>query len=209
MARFAAALEQHPAPRTLGDVSLRYEPSMLIAETPKPRRTWRPTAAWLVGFSALLVGVGLFLLRVDPVGIIGFVALGALGLLGATWLEQLDKRRRRFVANFGTTSLRLDFTSPIAGRPRTIVVHFDQVRAVDLVVQADGAHCLTVDFVPTPGSAQVLREVLVAYVPTSQLDDAARLHRVLQGAFGLGEVPADSPAFDESTFEAGTSGPTR
>ncbi len=191
---FEAALAEHPAPARLGDVSLRYEPSMLIGETPRPQRSLRPTLAWGAGLTGLVATLGLFVLEAPLASLWLTVGLSAACFALATRLEAWERRRRRFVANFGTTSLRLDFVSPIAGQPRTLVVAFDDVKSVDLVRQADGAHCLTVDFAPGP-QTQVLREVLAAYIGEHELEQARRLLRVLEGAFGLGTAPADSPAF--------------
>jgi hypothetical protein len=208
--RFVRALADHPAPRVLGDVALRYEPSMLIGQTAKGRRTWRPTLAWLAGFSALLFAVGLFFsARVDEGLIAGCALLGATALAAATWLDLRDRRRRCFVVDFLTSSLRLDFVSPIAGRPRTLVLHFDGVRAITLFDQADGAHCLTVDFVSTRDAPTLLREVLVAYITPAQHEDARRLQRVLEGAFGLGAPPEETAAPPPDSFEPGARGPTR
>lgn len=201
MARFADVLHENPAPRRLGDVRVRFEPSMLIGETAPPSRGLKSTVAWLAGISALLFAVGALVLQVDLVLVALLAALGAAGLLAASVLRA---RQRRFVVNFETNSLRLDFSNPITGRPRTMVVHFDGVRAVDLHTQVDGTHCLTVDFVPAPSAKALLREVLAAYIGPGQLEQAQRLQRVLEGAFGLGEVPEDSPVFDE----AGTVDPT-
>lgn len=200
MARFADALATHQAPAAVGDVSLRYEPSMLIGETAAPRRSIRPTFTWTLGVSSLLLGVGV-LLGDAAVGLGVGLVLGGGALLGAAaWLERLEKRRRRFVANFATNSLRLDFATPVAGYARTLVVPFDAVKALALVEQEDGARCLLVDFAVGPST---LREVLVAFIPTSQDAEAERLERVLRGAFGLGTPPKDSPLFDQeaSTFE--------
>jgi hypothetical protein len=197
MPRFADALAAHPAPSHLGDIALRYEPSMLIGETPQAVASLWPTAVWLAGVAALLVGVGLLLVDAPllPIGL--FAGLGALGMGASFWLEQLDRRQRRFVANFATTSLRLDFVTPFAGRPRTLVMPFESVKAVQLFDQGGGFSCLTVDFVPLVGRPEVLREVLAAFIPDGQRADAERLERVLQGAFGLGEVPDDSPYHDD------------
>ena len=132
MARFADALESNPAPQALGDVTLRYEPSMLIGETPKGKPTWRTSATWVAGLSFLLFAAGALILQWD-VWVVGLLlGLGAAAIGFAAWLERFEKRQRRFVANFGTVSLRLDFNSPIAGQPRTIVVPFDAVRATEL-----------------------------------------------------------------------------
>lgn len=194
MSSFAQALAEHPAPRRLGDVTLRYEPSMLVGETDKPLRSWRPTAAWVAGLCLAAAAVALVALGA-PEGLAAlFVGLTAAAFAGAAWLERLDARRRRFVVNFGTTSLRLDFVSRIRGQPRTVVVHFDAVQDVRLLAQGDGQRCLTVDFVPWPGSAELLREVLVAFIPDGQAEQAARLQRLLHGAFGLGERPGAGDA---------------
>lgn len=196
VARFADALAEHPAPSRLGDVSLRYEPSMLIGETDKPKRTWRPTLIWLGGISALLFAVGaIFVVEAAWLSYL-LLGAGALLLAGTVRLERHEKRQRRFIANFATASLRLDFTSPLAGGPRTLVVPFDSVRAVELL----DAGVLTVD---VEHQGRTLREALVAFITPVELDDAQRLERVLRGAFGLGEVPADSPIY-ESSFEPAT-----
>lgn len=187
MSRFAQALETHPAPRALGDVTLRYEPSMLIGETAKGRPGWRSTVAWLGGISLLLLALGALILGADSSLFVPLLLGGGASLGGAVWIERQEKRRRCFVANFGTITLRLDFTSPIAGYPRTMLVDFDDVRAVGLLPQADGASCLCVDF---ERDGRLLREVLVAYIPEAQQVEAERLTRVLEGAFGLGERPA-------------------
>ncbi len=200
MARFADALKSHPAPSRLGDVTLRYEPSMLIGETEKPRRSALPSFAWLAGFSLLLFAVAA-LMFVEGVWLaVVLMVLGAMSLTAAVRLERHEKRQRRFVANFLTYSLRLDFTSPIAGYARTIVVPFDDVKELALIDQTDGERVLVVDFMHRGAR---LREALVAFISSAQRDEAERVERVLHGAFGLGEVPADSPLHDAevSSFE--------
>jgi hypothetical protein len=187
MSRFAQALETHPAPRALGDVTLRYEPSMLIGETAKTKPGWRSKSAWLLGVSLLLLSLGALVLGADMALFAPLLVGGGTGLGGAIWLERHEKRRRCFVANFATITLRLDFTSPIAGYPRTMLVDFDDVRAVALLPQVDGASCLCVDF---EREGKLLREVLAASIPEAQHAEAERLARVLVGAFGLGERPA-------------------
>jgi uncharacterized membrane protein len=198
MPTFAAALESNPAPTALGDVTLRYEPSMLIGETPKRKPSWRSSAIWVAGLSSLIFSVGALILQWDLWGVGSLIVLGALGIGAGVVFERYEKRQRRFVANFGTVSLRLDFSSPIAGHALTMVVPFDSVRATALMEQADGASCLCVDFERQGG---LLREVLVAHIPDSQLPEAERLERVLKGAFGLGEKPPLPPDPELSTFE--------
>jgi len=198
MARFADVLESHPAPKALGDVALRYEPSMLIGETAKGRATWRSSLTFIAGVALLLFSVGGLVLG-WPTSLVGsFVGLGAAGIGAGVLLERFEKRQRRFVANFGTVSLRLDFTSAIAGYAKTLVVPFDSVVDAALVRQGDGASCLCVDFEVDRAR---LREVLVAHIPDEQLPEAERLERVLKGAFGLGEKPQPLVDHETSTFE--------
>ncbi len=189
---FEAIRQSQQIARTVGDISLRYEPSMLIGETARPTRSWQATLGWTVAFASLIVTLGLFLLDAPFAALVVIVAFAAGALFFASFLAQRDRRRRAFVVNFETYSLRLDFTTPFAGRPRTLVVHFDGVRGVDLLEQGDGRLCLTVDFVPAPGAQTVLREALAANIPARQRDDAERLERVLMGAFGLGTPPSPS-----------------
>jgi HAMP domain-containing protein len=197
VARFEKALAENTAPSRLGDVSLRYEPSMLIGETAKPNQSFTPTVIWLGGIAALLFAIAaIFIVESGWVSAL-LLAAGAALLFGTVRLERHEKRQRRFVANFATYSLRLDFTSPIAGQPRTVIVPFDSVKAVELL----DAGILTVD---VEHDGRVLREALVAFIKEGELEAAQRLERVLRGAFGLGEIPADSPIYapsEESSFE--------
>lgn len=186
---FAEALELAPAPKRLGDVALRFEPSMLIGETKAPLRSLWPTVIWAIAIVSTVLCIA-SLIQNAPLSVpFGLALLASLAFVFATWLERVDHRRRAFVVNFATTSVRLDFVTAIAGHPRTIVVHFDAVRAVAFLEQRDGLVCLVLDFVPSPESSEVLREVLVASIATTEIEGAERLHRVLFGAFGLGEAP--------------------
>jgi hypothetical protein len=192
---FAQALEAHPAPRRLGDVALRYEPSMLIGEADRPPRTPAAATALVAALAVGLATVGAALLDVGDGSLLALGVTAAATFALTIWLEQRDRRQRRFVCNFETNSLRLDFSTPIAGRPRTLVVHFDGVRALGVLAQGDGRFALAVDFVPAPEAPGLLREVLVAHVPARALEELERLERVLHGAFGLGSpAPAAAPA---------------
>jgi len=184
--RFQRVLEERPAPRVLGDVALRYEPSMLIGETAKPLRSWKPTALWTLALVSGIAAVALLATGAPTPGVAVLVLLAAVLLLAAVWLERVERRRRAFVVNFLTNSLRLDFVTPFAGRPRTLVVPFDAVKSVDVFDQDAGFSCLTVDFVAPTGAPVVLREVLAAFIPEEQQEELERLTRVLGGAFGLG-----------------------
>jgi hypothetical protein len=186
---FRRALAENPAPTRLGDVRLRYEPSMLIGETEEQGLSWRPGALATVGVIVLVAGLALLAVRTAQVALGPVLAAAAL-LWGSVWLRRRERGKRGFVVNFTASHLRLDFVTPIAGKPQTLLVRFEDVKAVELMEQGDGQHCLTVDF---DDDGALLREVLVAFVGSGELEAAKRLARVLQGAFGLGSVPPDSP----------------
>ncbi len=190
---FEEALAQNPAPKRLGDVTLRYDTSLLVGDADANARglVFNTVIAAGIACGAATLGA---LIAGATTWVVGATALGTAGAFGlAAFLDQRARRQRRFVLNFGTTSLRLDFSTPFASRPRTLVVHFDGVRDCALYTQADGRLALTVDFVTSEHSEEVLREVLVANIPRADEDAAWRLHRVLTGAFGLGEKPPTSP----------------
>ena len=188
--RFEEALAQNPAPKRLGDIQLRYEPSLLIGEADRPPRGAAFAAVLIVGAAFGMGTLGALITDASTQTVAGCALLTGLAFFGAIQLDQRARRQRRFVLNFGTTSLRLDFSTPFANQPRTLVVHFDGVRECAHCTQGDGKIAITVDFVMSASSEQVLREVLVANIPVAQEDAAIRLHRVLKGAFGLGEPPA-------------------
>lgn len=190
---FADALAGNPVPRRLGDVSIRYEPSLLIGEADRTPRGLTFGTALVVG-TAFAAAAILGLLADVSSSLIGGCTLAAgLAFFAAVQLDQRARRQRRFVLNFGTTSLRLDFSTPFTNHPRTFVVHFDGVRDCALIEQADGKKAITVDFVTSPTSPTVLREALVAHIAPADDDAAARFHRTLHGAFGLGEKLAPEP----------------
>jgi len=187
--QFEQALAAHPAPTQLGDVALRYEPSLLIGETAARPGTSRPTALLTVGGAGLLGAV--VLVTQGWLWLAAFaLGLAAAGFFGSVTLARHERRRRRFVLNFSTVSLRLDFVTALVGHARTLVVPFDAVTQVQLVEQTDGAHCVLVDF--RVGEA-LLREVLAAFISPDELGAARRFTRVLEGAFGLGSIPPGSP----------------
>jgi hypothetical protein len=200
LARFADALDSNTAPSSLGDVTLRYEPSMLIGETRKPAPSIFPSLWWLLGLALLLAVACGTALELDLNLLILFAVLGASAIAWAMRLGRAHTHQRRFILNFTTASLRLDFASLISGYPRTLVVNFEAVRVLTLASQVDGQLCLVVDF---EYQGRILEEVLAAYIPQAQRPQAERLERVLFGAFGLGGAPKDDsgPPHDQSTFE--------
>ena len=166
---------------------------MLIGETRRALRSAWPTVCSSVGIVFVMLAIATLAFSSEIEGAMVLAVFAAVAFASGALLERIDRRRRAFIANFATTSLRLDFVTPIAGYPKTIVVHFDGVRGLGFFEQGDGRTVLTVDFVVSAGSTEVLREVLIAAISKEELPDAHRLSRVLRAAFGLGEVPADSP----------------
>ena len=209
--RFEDALAQNPAPRRLGDITLRYEPSMLVGEADRPARGLLLVCVLGAGAAAGVATLGALLTDASTATTGGCALLTGVAFLSAAQLDQRARRQRRFVLNFVTTSLRLDFSTAFANQPRTLLVHFDGVRDCSLCTQGDGRVAITVDFVSSTSSVQVLREVLVANIPASEEEAAIRLHRVLKGAFGLGEPPekAKGPVNEDralSSFEINPKG---
>ncbi len=199
--RFQQALDALPPLKRLGDVSIRYEPSLLIGEADRPRAGWAPVVALCVGVGGAVGLLAAGLSGADAGALAVAVLATGLGFGGAAWLNQRERRQRRFVLNFGTYALRLDFSTPIAGRPKTLVLHFDLVRSVDVREQGDGALCLTVDFMPAAQSSELLREVLVAHVSPDARPQLERLARVLHDAFDLArlEQPAEEGGLTADT----------
>lgn len=188
MSGFAAALQEHAWPRALGDVHLRFDQLMWVAETPRPPRTRVGGAIWAGAMGALGAAVLANVLGAPGWALGGLMAVASGGLFLALRTERLSRAQRRCVFNFATHQLRLDFHSPIAGRPRTLWVAFEDVQALDVLPQADGRACLLVDF--GAGTA-VLREVLVANVVEDELQTLHRLRTLLRAAVGLVPVAVD------------------
>lgn len=201
MSDFRQALAQNPAPTRVGDVALRYEPSMLVGEAALTPSAWPVALAW-TGGGLLVLGLGVLL--AGPLwAVSGLLGLAAALLVASVWRRQRERRRRGFVVNFATTQLRLEVPTPLAGHPRTQLVPFDDVRAVGLVEQADGLGCLTVDYTGAGGA--LVKEALVTAIAANERGAAERLARVLEGAFGLGSIPPGSP-YDPTLSPAGPAG---
>src|ERR1700719_1439987 len=104
---FEDALRASPAPRSVGDVVLRYEESLLIGET--RRRSSLASPVLLVGSVACALAALAALLITGKVTAAAALALvGAGMMLGAMWTDQQTRAVRRFVLNFSTERLRLE-----------------------------------------------------------------------------------------------------
>lgn len=162
MARFAQALQTHRVPRRLGDVALSFDSPLLIGRADLRPVGWKEIGLWCVA-GVLAAGFGAAVLRrVDADALAAWGAAAAAGLAAAGWLEQRRRLARRFVLNFDAQVLRLDFSTPIAGAPRSWVVDFEQVRRVELARQGDGrlAAWVEVDW-----EGRAYQEALVAGIP--------------------------------------------
>ena len=105
----------------MGDVRLRYEPSLLIGEARRPGML--PSLALGVGLGCAAGCVLALLLpaRAGPVLPLALTLGVSAALLMALGAVQEARQRavRRFVLNFATESLRLERPSRASGRPRT------------------------------------------------------------------------------------------
>ncbi len=196
--RFQDALAKNPAPKTLGDVRLRYDGDLLIGETRRPTASLRPTALATAGFASGFVSAVLLLLPGSQGGsttlsVVFGVAAAALILLSA-YGEQHGKAQRRFALNFFTETFRVDRPSRLRGAPETVLVKFDDVLSVGVTGSTNGGAALWVEF-------KRGRELIVDAIPEEQGDDLVRLHRVLEGAFGIRPRPndADSESVDSDS----------
>jgi hypothetical protein len=192
---FKQALEKNAVPRRLGDVALHYETTMLVGRADKPPRGLFATIGLLAGIAFGLAAVAALLTREDSETVIAFVVPAVASFVAAAWFEQRDRRQRGFAVEFVAQLLRLDFSTPLSGMPRTLKIPFEQVRDVALE-PIGGERVLTIDFTRGEG---LYREVLVASVPPAQLSEAERLRKMLRAAIGL-DAPVE-PKPEPATTE--------
>ncbi len=195
---FANALEANPLPQRLGDVKLQYEKSVWVGRADRPPRGRLANAALIVGsvFGVLTLAA---ILRDEDHATLGlFLLPSVLGFFAAAWLEQRERRQRAFAVDFHGHVLRLDFSTPLTGMPRTLYVAFDQVRELQLEEQGGALKVMTVDFEAGKG---LYREVLVADVPPKQLADAERVKKMLRAAVGLEKPKDEEPEKPEGPID--------
>lgn len=190
---FERALAQNPPPSgRVGDISLRYDPPVLVGETRRApgRARLLPEVALLGALGCGLGAVGALLTGADGGGGGGGTGMAAvLAACGGALLllsQRLDRRareQRRFVLHFGTETLRVDTPRGLRGAS-TRTVPFDAV--VDLYVLVDdaGRHALWAD-VATDEDAPPRAVLLVDGVSEAESDALGRLWRTLRAAFGL------------------------
>jgi hypothetical protein len=173
-------------PRVLGDITLRYEPSLLIGET-----TLRRSSVWTSTLAAcgLLVITSAFLLILFSQAHLaagGLLGVGGGLLWASAWSGQHDRRHRRFVANFETNSLRLDFVSSWRMTSKTLNVPFSSVTAVEFLEHDASTRSLCVEFEIKARDSGLHRETLAAFLTEADISGAERLRRTLEKAFGVG-----------------------
>jgi len=178
-------------PRKVGDVRLRYETSLLIGETQRRLGLW-PVLALGVGLGCASGSV-LVLLFPENAGptlplSITLAVLGGMLVMLSMGMEARTRGVRRFVLNFATESLRLEVPQPMRRRPSTSIIHFDAVRAVEVVGREGGRQALTVSYLPSLDAPQVRAELLVDGVTPQEQQPLERLLRMLRNAFGLKQI---------------------
>ncbi len=201
VATFAERLAQKTFPQRLGDMSLRYEASVFVAETSRQPGSVRPLVLALLAF--VLFGASVFSF------VFGWSLLASLVLVTATaacaFLQTLvarkERQQRRFVIHFEAQTLRLDTPTPWLALSRTRTVCFDDVKALGVVQLALRQKALTVDVKADSGATLLVRELLVADVGPHEQEAFEQVYAFLANAFGVDNLQADqSPSSDH--FEA-------
>ena len=188
--KFKEALEKNALPRRLGDVQLKYETTMWVGRADRPARGLAANVGLVVGTGSLAATLAGLLTNADNETLAACVLPCILGFGGAAFLEQRDRRQRAFAADFDAHVLRLDFSAPLTGMPRTLKVPFDQVRGLELEEQGGGLKVMTVDF---ELGEDLFREVLIAQVTVAELQQAERVRKMLRAAVGLERPHEDEP----------------
>jgi hypothetical protein len=178
---FAQALEENPAPASLGDTALTFRDSILFGETAPHgggSGGWARSSGLLTGAAGILV----LLLPPTPglLWVSGCLALvaGILLWLGGR-IERHASSRRRFALHYATQKLRLELLVKRYQVQRELIP-FAAIREVE--IRGPPARLTLVWEPPTGGRREAL---LVDRVPESELEQLHRFRRTLVGAFGL------------------------
>jgi hypothetical protein len=179
---FEEALARNPPPpRKLGDVMLTYDPPVLVGKGAS-RATLAPTLALIAGTTFGLLTLGGFFAHFSENALIALVLLTGASFIANVMLERRAVRQRSFVCHFAEKTLRLDSATAL-NTPRTAVVDFERISAVEIITALDGMLALTVTFVPASGRPVVTREVLIAFVLQAQRPELERVATMLRNAF--------------------------
>ena len=186
---FAQSLAGQRMPSRLGDVALRLDSPLLIGETRKPPlHLVRDISFWSLGSTGMVAALASVTLGASTPWAMGLTLMAVAFFTVAILMDRYAHRRRAFVLDFEKKTLRLDFSTPLTGMPRTWVGAFEQVKGLGLLSLPSGQSALTVDVDAPP----LFREVLVAGLQVNELLPAQTLQRLLTSAFGLESVAAPS-----------------
>ena len=178
---FEDSLQSQRPPARVGEVRLSFEGSFFLGQADHPRDTH---AAELLNLGAVAGGVSaLAVLLADGSSLAAALlalAAGALGLCAIVFRRRV-RARRAFSLNFATESLRVDFLEGRLARPRTEIVPFDAVEAVE-IVPAAGRHRLEVIYRTDRGR---VRRALIEHARPDEVEALRRLWRLLRNGFGL------------------------
>lgn len=202
MSTFAEALARNPAPpRTLGDVSLKYDPPILVGSGVS-RSTVGPLVALVSGTGFGLASLAGFIVHLPPLALGALIVAAGASFIANVFLERRAVRRRTFVIHFADKTLRLDTATQFRGRPRTMIADFEKVTAVEIVETLAGTLALTVSFVPAHGPPQLRQEALIAFVLPAQRPELERVQALLARAFGPSPKSAAAGAGAEPELAA-------
>jgi hypothetical protein len=185
MASFEETLEQRLAvPREVGDVRLSYVGGMLLGQARSSGSRTIPQACLLGACGAGALG-GLVVLFGGSAAaglLLGAVAAALLFL--AAVLEQRARSPRRFVLNFETETLRLDYAK--LARPATELLSFTKVEGLRAGEGRRGGR-LEVDYQGEGGAART--RLLVDEVRPDELESFEQLKSLLEGALAQRAKP--------------------
>lgn len=190
--KFAETLDAKQPILRLGRYRLRFDTHMLVAEHVPPLDWLRfaPELA-LITFAACAITTGVLLASPSedaaraalPVGLLAIVSA-----LVAVRLEIRKRRRRAFVLNYATRTLRLDDTTRLFGTTRTRLIPFADIAEAGVTRAERGGYAFEVELKPVAEKEPPRVEVLVSGIPDGELDALFRFSEMARAAFGL-EVP--------------------
>ncbi|MBJ6763327.1 hypothetical protein JGU66_21365 [Myxococcaceae bacterium JPH2] len=181
---FEDALRDNRVPRTVGDVTLRYDEARLVGEA-RPAPWVHLLPAFCVALAAgCTLGALTQFVRGQSLPGLGALALAVLAAALLGFALQLESRlgRRRFVLHFRTETLRLETLTWAPGGTRAETVAFDDVRAVRIVERSGRGYALVVEYGP---EARPRSAVLVQHARPAEAEALHRVWRMLHNAFGL------------------------
>ncbi len=182
---FERALQEHlPAP-AIGEVRLRYDGPLLVAEVaPSITPAWLPDALWLAAGGVALLALGAVTVGSGLLVPLTLSGLFAALLFASSRVRARQRPQRRFVLNFADQTLRVERPARWLWPPRTRVAPFDEVRELYLVRHRAGRLQLEVEL-GAQDAKHPERYLLIAGARAAEEPHLRTLGRLLRGAFGL------------------------